>query len=165
MKRKAVFLDRDGVINQKPPEHDYVKNWKEFEFVSGIEELIKKANSKGYLVIVITNQRGIARGLVTEETVQKIHCKMISELRKKGAIIDAVYYCPHDIEDKCDCRKPKPGMILKASKDFNVDLKKSILIGDDKNDIIAGNKAGCKTIFLRNDSYRKIISITKKNLV
>lgn len=162
MKRKAVFLDRDGVINQKPPEHDYVKNWTEFKFIPGIEELIKKVNLKGYLVIVITNQRGIARGLVAEKTIQKIHRKMISELKKKGAIIDAVCYCPHNIEEKCKCRKPKPGMILKAAKDFNIDLKRSILIGDDKNDIIAGNKAGCKTIFLRNHNYRKIISLIKK---
>jgi len=159
MKRRAVFLDRDGVINQKPKEHDYVKSWDEFKFIPGIDTLIKDINVKGYLVVVITNQRGIARGIVKEKTVKRIHCKMIKELKEKGAVIDAIYYCPHNIEDKCNCRKPKPGMILKAVKDLNIDLKNSILIGDDKSDIIAGKKAGCKTILLENFECSRAIHL------
>ncbi len=151
-KRKAVFLDRDGIINQKPQEHDYVKSWKEFKFIPGIEELIKAAKEEGYLVIVITNQRGIARGLVSREVVEKIHEKMVASLKKKGAIIDAIYYCPHDIKDHCNCRKPKPGMILQAAKEFNIDLKNSIVIGDSESDIMAGKAVGCKTFLANPDS-------------
>jgi len=144
--KRAIFLDRDGVINKKMPPHDYVKSWEEFEFLPGIEELIKNFNRQGYLVVVVTNQRGIARGLVSEEIVKGIHRQMIGELRKKGAIIDAVYYCPHNLEDDCDCRKPKPGMILRAAKELNIDLKESILIGDSESDLKAGKAVGCQAI-------------------
>ena len=159
MKRKAVFLDRDGIINQKPKEHDYVKSWDEFKFIPGVDTLIREINSKGYFVIIITNQRGIARGLVKEDTVKEIHCNMVRKLKEKGAIINAIYYCPHNIEDKCNCRKPKPGMILKAVKDLNIDLKRSILIGDDKSDIMAGKKAGCETILLKNFECSRAIHL------
>jgi len=145
---KAVFLDRDGVINRKPAPHDYVKKWSEFEFIPGIEKLIKRVNEKGYLVIVVTNQRGIARGLMAKRDLEEIHRKMKEELKKKGAKIDAIYYCPHDVEDNCNCRKPKPGMILKAAKDFNIDLADSIAIGDSGPDIMAGKAAGCKTMLV-----------------
>jgi len=146
MKRKAVFLDRDGVINKKPPEHDYIKSWDEFEFIPGIENLIKIFNEKGDLVIVFTNQAGVARKLMTEEALNEINRKMTEELKKKGAIIDAVYSCIHGYTDNCECRKPKPGLLLMAAKDLNIDLKKSLAIGDSEVDIIAGKMAGCKTL-------------------
>lgn len=142
--KKALFLDRDGVINKKMPVHDYVKSWQEFEFLPEIEKLIKKFNRQGYLVVVVTNQKGIARGLVSEKTVKEIHQRMIRELRKKGAIIDAVYFCPHDDKDNCDCRKPKPGMLFQAAKDLNIDLSQSILIGDEETDLKAAKAAGCQ---------------------
>jgi len=148
-KYKCVFLDRDGVINKKAPEDDYIKNWSEFDFLPGVKEVIKKLNKAGFLVIIITNQKGIAKGLMTEEDLKDIHLKMIKELKKGGAIIDGIYYCPHDEKDNCNCRKPKIGMFIKAKKDFNIDLNKSWMIGDSKSDIIAGQKAGCKTIFVR----------------
>ena len=154
-KYKCVFLDRDGVINEKAPEGDYIKNWSGFEFLTGVKEAIKKLNKAGFLVIIITNQRGIAKGLMTEGDLKDIHTKMIEELKKSGAKIDGIYYCPHDEKDNCNCRKPEIGMFLKAKKDFNIDLNKSWIIGDSKYDIIAGKNAGCKTILLINEKYYK----------
>lgn len=148
---KAVFLDRDGIINKKPLPHDYVKKWSEFKFIPRIEKLIKRANKKGLLVIVVTNQRGIARGLMTKKNVEEIHRKMKEVLKRKGAKIDAIYYCPHNVKDNCRCRKPKPGMLLQAAKDFNISLKESVIIGDDETDIGTGKEAGCKTILIRNN--------------
>jgi D-glycero-D-manno-heptose 1,7-bisphosphate phosphatase len=150
MKRRALFLDRDGVINKKPPEHDYVKCWEEFEFVPGIENLIKTFNKKGYLVIVFTNQRGVARGMMTEKDLNDIHEKMMKELREKGAIINTVYSCIHDYSDNCECRKPKPGLLTMAADDFEIDLARSLVIGDDETDILAGKAVGCKTLLVRS---------------
>lgn len=147
-KYKCVFLDRDGVINKKAPEGDYIKNWSEFRFLPGVKEAIKRLNKAGFLVIISTNQRGIAKGLMTEEDLKEIHFKMIEELEKSGDIIDSIYYCPHDEKDNCNCRKPNIGMFLKAKKDFNIQMDESWLIGDSKSDILAGQKAGCKTILV-----------------
>lgn len=148
--KRAIFLDRDGIINKKPAPHDYVKDWSEFKFLPGIEKLIKRANKKGYLVIIATNQRGIARGLMTKKDLHKIHQKMKEELKRKGAKIDEIYYCLHNLEKHCQCRKPKPGLLLQAAKDFNLNLQESILIGDDETDILAGKAAGCKTILVKS---------------
>jgi len=153
--RKAIFLDRDGVINKKPPPHDYVKKWEEFKFISGMGKLIKKANKKGYLVIIVTNQRGIGRGLMTKADLKKIHRRMCGELKRKGARIDAIYYCPHNIKDNCDCRKPKAGLFLRAAKDWNVSLEKSIAIGDSKDDVCAAAAAGCGVIIKVNFEKEK----------
>jgi len=98
-KYKCVFLDRDGAINKKAPEGDYIKNWSEFKFLPGVKEAIKRLNKASFLVIVITNQRGIAKGLMTEEDLKDIHTKIIEELKKSGARIDGIYYCPHDEKD------------------------------------------------------------------
>lgn len=140
--KKAVFLDRDGVINRKPQEHDYVKSAREFFLLAGSSEAIRLLKEKEYLVVVITNQRGIARGLMTKETVDEIH-KIISDA-------DAFYICPHDYKDNCLCRKPKPGLIIEAANDLNIDLNKSIMIGDSENDRKAALKAGIseKNIFI-----------------
>lgn len=102
--RRAVFLDRDGVINRKAAEGDYIKSWSEFEILPGVVSSIKRLNEEGFLVIVISNQRCVARGIITEDELNEIHENMKEELAKKGAIIDDIYYCPHDIKDRCDCR-------------------------------------------------------------
>jgi len=149
-KCKCVFLDRDGVINKKAPEGDYIKNWSEFKFLPNVKEDIKKLNKADFLVIIITNQRGIAKGLMTEEDLKDIHTKMIEELKKSEAKIDGIYYCPHDEKDNCNCRKPKIGMFLKAKEDFNIEMNKSWLVGDSKFDILAGQRAGCKTVLIKN---------------
>lgn len=142
---KAVFLDRDGVINRKL-ENDYVKKWDEFCFLPGVFEAIKAIKEKGYLVIVATNQRGIAKGLMTEEDLEEIHRRMQKELKKHGAQVDDIFYCPHDISDNCNCRKPKPGMLIQAQKKWDIDFSSSFIIGDSESDIEAGRRVGCRGI-------------------
>ena len=151
-KQKAVFLDRDGTINKYV---GFLTKPEQFELLPGVAEAIKMINKSGYLAIVVTNQPVIARGDCTWEELQEIHDKMETELGKDGAFVDAIYICPHH-KDKgfkeerpeykfdCDCRKPKPGLLLQSSRDFNVDLTHSIMIGDSENDVKAGENAGCK---------------------
>lgn len=158
-KQKAIFLDRDGTINKYV---GFLRNIDEFELIDGVSKTIKELNDKGYLVIVITNQPVIARGEVTVEELNTMHNKMETLLGKEGAYVDAIYYCPHhphkgyegeikELKIDCDCRKPKPGLILKAAKDFNIDLEKSWMIGDSDIDILAGKNAGCKTALITRE--------------
>lgn len=153
-KRKAIFLDRDGVINI---ERSYIKTPEDFELYEFTPGAIKKINQSDYLAIVITNQSMIAQNMCTLDELENIHRKLDSELERHGAYIDAIYFCPHhpeqinleenaDLRIDCECRKPKPGMFLTAAQDFNIDLKKSFMIGDTERDIIAGSVAGCRTI-------------------
>lgn len=158
-KQKAVFLDRDGVINKYV---GFLTNIDQFELNDGVTEAIKKINSKGYLAIVVTNQPVIARGEVTLYELEEIHNKMETLLGLDGAYLDAVYYCPHhphkgyegevpELKIECECRKPKPGMLLQAARDFNIDLSKSWMVGDGENDILAGMNAGCKTGYIKRE--------------
>lgn len=149
-KQKAVFLDRDGTINKY---FGFLTKPEQFELIPGVAEAIKKINKSGYLAIVVTNQPVIARGDCTWEELQKIHNKMETELGKEGAFIDAIYICPHH-KDKgfegerleykfdCDCRKPKPGLLFQAARDYNIDLSQSMMIGDSINDKEAGVSGG-----------------------
>ena len=158
-KQKAVFLDRDGVINKYV---GFLTNIDQFELNDGVTEAIKKINSKGYLAIVVTNQPVIARGEVTFDELEEIHNKMETLLGLDGAYLDAVYYCPHhphkgyegevpELNIECECRKPRPGMLLQAAKDFNIDLSKSWMVGDGENDILAGMNAGCRTGYIKRE--------------
>lgn len=158
-KQKAVFLDRDGVINKYV---GFLTNIDQFELNDGVTEAIKKINSKGYLAIVVTNQPVIARGEVTFDELEEIHNKMETLLGLDGAYLDAVYYCPHhphkgyegevpELKIECECRKPRPGMLLQAAKDFNIDLSKSWMVGDGENDILAGMNAGCRTGYIKRE--------------
>lgn len=144
--KKVVFLDRDGVINKKPSQANYVKSWNEFIFLPGSIEAIKLLNDNGYRVFVISNQAGIARKAMTEKDLYRIHENMQKELKIHGAKIDYIYYCPHGWNDNCSCRKPKLGMLLQASREHFIDLTKALFIGDDKRDKETGEKVGCKTI-------------------
>jgi histidinol-phosphate phosphatase family protein len=156
IKQKAIFIDRDGVINYN--RNDYVKSWDEFKFIPGSIEAIKKINETGRLLIIITNQSPIGRGIFPIEILEGIHKKMLDELSKSDAHIDAIYFCPHAPNDNCSCRKPEPGLILKAEKDFNIDLTDSWMIGDADSDLEAGETAGCKTIKVsRNKPLIKVI--------
>lgn len=155
MKVSAVFLDRDGVINKKPKEHDYVKKWGEFSFLPNVFAAIKKLNDHNILTIIITNQRGIARGIFTIEYLETIHKNMSKELKKHGVHIDAIYYCPHNYGDNCNCRKPKTGLLEKAAKDYSLKLEDTYFIGDSQIDIETGTKAKCKTILLTKSSNFK----------
>ncbi len=156
--RKGLFVDRDGVINLKPAEHDYVKLWKEFFFVEGIKELLLTYIHQGYRIIVITNQRGIARGQISQKNFEEISHKMSNCLKEMGVPISAIYYCPHEVEENCSCRKPKPGLILAAVKDFNLDIKNSILIGDSMSDIEAGKAAKVGKLIMLNTNTQSILN-------
>ncbi len=143
----AIFLDRDGVINK---EVNYLSNPDDFEFIEGSIEALKILMDKKYLLIVISNQAGIARGYFIEEDVEKIHGKMINILKENDVILDDIFYCPHhpDFTEECECRKPKPGMIFKARDKYNINLKKSFMVGDTLKDIEAGLNAQCSTVLV-----------------
>jgi D-glycero-D-manno-heptose 1,7-bisphosphate phosphatase len=145
MKTRAVFLDRDGVINRKAPDGQYVTRWEDFQLLPGVIEGIAQLNRAGIRVIVVTNQRCVAKGLLAESDLESLHGKMSEHLAQAGAIIDAIYYCPHALEAACDCRKPAPGMLLEAARAHNLDLSDSWMIGDSGSDIQAGKNAGCRT--------------------
>jgi histidinol-phosphate phosphatase family protein len=147
MKQRVIFLDRDGVINRRL-EGDYVKSYEEFEFLPGVVDAIRKINTKGFKVIIITNQSGIGRGIMTEEDLYRVHEQMLAELKKYNASIDAIYFCPHSPDEGCECRKPKDGLFKQALEDFDIDMSNSWMIGDELKDIEAGKKAGCKTYLL-----------------
>lgn len=159
-KQKAVFLDRDGTINKYV---GFLRNIDDFELIDGVTEAIKKINQSGYLAIVVTNQPVIARGEVTWEELNEIHKKMATLLGKDGAYVDAIYICPHhpdkgfegerpEYKIDCNCRKPKPGLLLQAAKDFNIDLSQSIMIGDSDRDVEAGKATGCLDSYIIKNS-------------
>lgn len=157
--KKVIFLDRDGVINKKAPKADYVKKWEEFEFLSGAVEAIKNLTSKGFDIYLITNQPGVARGLMTKQDLDSIHQKMQEELEKNGGKIKAIYACMHNWDEGCECRKPKPGLLFQAARENYLDLTKIIFIGDDERDEKAGKLAGCKTILI--DDKKNLLEIVK----
>lgn len=145
---KAAFLDRDGVINRKAPEGQYVTRWEEVEFLPGVAAAIALLNKAGFRVIVVSNQRCVAKGLVTLGEVEALHQKICRELADQGAVIDAVYFCPHESSRACTCRKPAPGMLLTAAQDHPIDLHASWMIGDSAADVAAGKSAGCRTVLI-----------------
>jgi D-glycero-D-manno-heptose 1,7-bisphosphate phosphatase len=151
---KAVFLDRDGVINRKAPEGDYITSSEDFQILPGVAEAISLLNRAGLRVIVVTNQRAIAKGLLTIAGLKKIHDRMCESLARSGAVIDSIQFCPHDYDPPCACRKPAPGMLLDAAREIGIDLKASWMIGDSDIDIQAGKNAGCRTarIFASNEN-------------
>ena len=144
IQRRALFFDRDGIINRRRFD-DYVKRWEEFEFLPDIFSVLGDVVAAGYLPVLITNQRGISRGLMTLEDLMSIHEKMQQELLSRaGAQFGGIYYCPHGNDAGCDCRKPLPGMLHRAADDFDIDLAASWMIGDSESDVEAGLAAGCR---------------------
>lgn len=152
MAKKAIFLDRDGTM---APDVHYCSCVQDFELFPHSAEAIRLLNEHGLKVIVVTNQSGIARGFFTEETSAKIHEKMKEELAKEGAWVDGIYYCPHHPDDNCECRKPEPKLVLQATKDVDIDLKQSFVVGDLNLDIELGRKVGCKTILIASSPLPK----------
>ena len=147
--QKAIFLDRDGVLNKN--KDDYVKNISELEIFPFISEPIKKLQSAGFKIIVITNQSAINRGLMTKKHLNEIHEKIQSFLIQNNTKIDYFYFCPHTPNENCSCRKPKSGLLLKAIDDFSIDVNNSWFIGDRDSDIQAGKSVGCNTLKIQND--------------
>lgn len=143
---KAAFLDRDGVINRKAPtEDEYITRWEEMQIIAGVAEAIALLNRAGFRVIVVSNQRCVAKGLLTAAELDAMHQQMCRELGAEGAKIDAVYYCPHEEQPPCSCRKPEPGMLFAAANEHQLDLASSWMIGDSDKDVEAGRSAGCRT--------------------
>jgi D-glycero-D-manno-heptose 1,7-bisphosphate phosphatase len=143
---KAAFLDRDGVINRKAPtEDEYITRWEEMHILPGVFEAIALLNQAGFRVIVVSNQRCIAKGLLTANELDSIHQRMCNELAALGANIDGVYYCPHEEQPPCSCRKPEPGMLFAAAREHQVDLSSSWMIGDSDKDVETGRRVGCRT--------------------
>ena len=170
-KQKAIFLDRDGTINKYV---GFLRNIDDFELIDGVTEAIRRINQSGYLAIVVTNQPVIARGEVTWEELREIHKKMETLLGKDGAYIDGIYICPHhrdkgfegerpEYKFDCDCRKPKPGLLLQAAHDFNIDLSQSIMIGDSDRDVEAGKNAGClKSVKVETNDGEELLEVVKE---
>lgn len=166
-KQKAVFLDRDGTLNKYV---GFLRDIDDFELIDGVADAIKAINNSGYLAIVVTNQPVIARGEVTVPQLEEIHNKMETLLGLEGAYIDAKYYCPHhphkgyegeipELKYDCDCRKPKPGMLMQAAEDFNIDLSQSWMVGDSENDVQCGLNAGCKTALIGSGDFGQIATV------
>jgi len=147
--RRCLFLDRDGVINAAPPEGEYIRNWGEFRLLPEVVSWIRLFKAAGYLAIVITNQRGISRGLYSEADLRALHEKMRAELAGQGAILDDVFYCPH-AEDACDCRKPLPGMVIQAQRKWDIDLSASLLVGDGERDRLLAERCGIPFVLVRD---------------
>lgn len=150
--KKVVFLDRDGTINERPPRACYIEKPEDFRWLPNAKEALKQLKEKGYTIYLITNQPGIARGNLTEDMLEKIHAKMESDLLEIGVTLDDIYFCPHNWDEGCDCRKPKPGMLFQAQKDHSLNLSQCYLIGDDERDIEAGISAGVKKTFLISEN-------------
>lgn len=149
--QKIIFIDRDGVINKNPPKSDYIRSWKEFKFLPGAVEGLKLLNDNDYQIIVVTNQAGIAREMISETDLTKIHKNMQDELEKYRVKLKAIYYCPHHWNDGCPCRKPKPGMFLKAAKNFNFNVRKAVFIGNSNSDQETAEAVGCKFVQMQTD--------------
>jgi len=149
----TLFLDRDGVINKRI-ENDYVRKWEQFEFLLGVIDAMKELSSIFNRIIIVTNQRGIGKGLMTEDDLKNIHNNMLKAFLKNGIKIDGIYHCPHDYEKKiCDCRKPKIGMALQAKQDFpEIDFKKSIIVGDSEADMRFGKNLGMISVLIGTNS-------------
>jgi len=166
--QKAAFLDRDGVINRKAPGNGYITTWEDMEILPGVPDSIAKLNQAGFRVIVVSNQRCVAKGLITSADLESLHDRMKQFLAEGNARIDAIYYCPHENMPACRCRKPQPGMLFDAARDHDIDLAKSWMIGDSAADIEAGKRAGCQTVLLASgttDVKADLIGISLADVV
>jgi histidinol-phosphate phosphatase family protein len=146
--KKILLIDRDGVINKKAPRGEYIEQWEDFAFIPETVEGLKTLSKSGLQFIVISNQAGIGRGIMTDKQVEEIHTRMVEGLKEEGVVILDIFVCPHHWEDNCKCRKPKPDMLLQASKKWKIRLDHTYFIGDDPRDCQAAYNAGCKSVFI-----------------
>jgi histidinol-phosphate phosphatase family protein len=154
MTEAAIFLDRDGVINRRRADH--VKSWAEFEFLPQALEGLREINRMGAPVVVVTNQSAVGRGLLTEADLYAIHERMVSEIAAAGGRIDAIYACLHTPADGCDCRKPAPGLILRATADLGLRIECSVMVGDSVSDLQAARAAGCISVLLADGAGAEV---------
>jgi len=150
-RRPTVILDRDGVLNVRPPRAQYVRRPEEFEWLPGAREALGRFNQAGWRVIVVSNQAGIARGAMTEDDLDAVNKRMFSEAEAAGGRIETLYHCPHNWDEGCACRKPRPGMLFQAQRDFQLDLTRTTFIGDDERDEQAAHAAGCRSVLVSDD--------------
>ena len=151
--RRAVFLDRDGVIIRKAPESQYITAWEQVEFLPGIPEALRQLKRNGFLLVVVTNQSAVSRKQLAVDVLESIHKRMVHHLARENVTIDAIYYCPHDRNGNCQCRKPRPRMLLQAAEEYGIDLQQSWMVGDAATDIEAGRAAGCRTVWMRPERF------------
>jgi D-glycero-D-manno-heptose 1,7-bisphosphate phosphatase len=163
-KRHCLFLDRDGVINAAPPPGEYIRRWEEFHLLPEVVSWIRLFKAAGYLVIVLTNQRGISLGLYDEAELRALHDKMCAALAAQGAVIDDIFYCPH-AEGACDCRKPLPGLVLQAQQKWDIDLSASLLIGDSERDRLLAERCGIPFALVRDGRVAGTIAPTDPALL
>lgn len=142
---KTVFLDRDGIINRCPPPHQYVSKWEDFVFLPGVEGALMQLKKAGYQLVLVSNQRGIARGMITKEQVDGLHVRMQAYLKRLNAQLDGIYVCPHN-NGECSCRKPEIGLFRQAEVDLEIDKAYSWMVGDNVSDVEAGKRYGVRTI-------------------
>lgn len=147
-RRPAVLLDRDGVLNVRPPRAEYVRSPDEWRWLPGAREGLRMFTEAGYRVAIISNQPGIARGAMSSADLQAVHARMLTDVRGSGGRIDGVYVCPHGWDDGCTCRKPRPGLLLQAQRDLHLDLTRTYFLGDDDRDRAAAEAAGCPSLIL-----------------
>lgn len=148
MSRRAAFLDRDGTLNESVGAHRYVQSPGEFVWIDGAAEALGLLARAGFTLVVVSNQRGLAKGLVTRAVLTQIEARMQADLAPFGCRIEAFRYCPHDIGDRCACRKPAPGLLRDVARDLDLDLARSWMIGDSSTDVLAGQAAGCRTLLV-----------------
>ena len=153
---RAIFLDRDGVINEDRV--DYVKSWEEFRFIKGAHQALKQIHQAGIPVVVISNQSVIGREIITEAELSIIHSRLLKEVQKSGGFITKIYCCPHHPDDHCRCRKPRIGLLKKAAHEMDLDLTKCVIVGDNLKDIQAGKRAGCRTVLVQTGQGNKTIT-------
>jgi len=154
LKKGAVFLDRDGVVNACPT-HRYITTWKEFRFLPGVLKALRILAYHGKPVFIISNQSGVGRGLLKNSQLQIITRQMLRTIRRAGGKVQSVRYCVHQLEDGCGCRKPRIGMLEEAVRRYSVDLKKSFVVGDQETDILMGRSAGCRTILVLSGKHTR----------
>lgn len=161
--RDAVFLDRDGVINENRDDH--VKSWREFAFMPGVFTPLRRLAESGLAVVVISNQSAVGRGLISQQELDTIHRQMTREIKRNGGRVDAIHYCPHHPADGCDCRKPRPGLLLRAATRLNLDLSRSFLVGDAQSDLEAALSAGCRPVLVLTGRGRDQLAHIPPNIL
>jgi D-glycero-D-manno-heptose 1,7-bisphosphate phosphatase len=165
MSQPAVFVDRDGTINERPAPHRYIESVAEFRWLPGALAGLTRLGRAGFPLIVVSNQRGVARGRVSWEALASIESEIQNLLRPRGAEISVFRYCPHGLDDGCECRKPKPGLIRAAAEELGIDLAQSWMIGDADSDVQAGLAAGCQTVLIGREAGAVQPTICAANLL
>lgn len=158
----AVIVDRDGVLNAKRPRAQYVRSWADWHWLPGAREALAMLTDAGRRVFIVTNQAGIGRGEMTESDLTDIHRRMLADIEEAGGRIDGIYYCPHDWDDGCDCRKPRPGMLFRVQHQHDVDLSRTPFIGDDERDAIAAGAAGSPSMLVASDDT--LLDLVRRHL-